>query len=135
MIFEDKYLDVLQNIEFGIITVYKQYQDLSDYDVMRALESIIDHYIAEKLGRLPRQFSLSDKEDLICKNVKQMCEWRLGRTTIGVDKNNQEEISINDSKTIDEIIDCLKRILKSVNKWNKRGGRQGYLKFVSQYIK
>ncbi len=64
-----------------------------------------------------------------------MCEWRLGRTTIGIDKNIQEEISINDSKTIDEIIDCLKRILKSVNKWNKREGRQGYLKFVSQYIK
>ncbi len=40
MIFEDNYLDVLQNIEFGIIAVYKQYQDLSDYDVMRALEAI-----------------------------------------------------------------------------------------------
>ncbi len=109
MIFEDKYLDTLQNIEFGIITVYKQYQDLSDYDVMRALESIIDHYIAEKLGRLPRQFSLSDREGLICKNVKQMCEWRLGRTSIVVGENNQEEISINDSKTIDEIIDCLRK--------------------------
>jgi len=36
--------------------------------------------------------------------------------------------------SLDEIIQCLKRILKSVEKWNKHEGIQGYLRFVSQYV-
>ncbi len=39
-----------------------------------------------------------------------------------------------DSKTHDEIIACLKRVKKSVQRWNKHGGRQGYLNFVQQYV-
>jgi hypothetical protein len=37
--------------------------------------------------------------------------------------------------TIDEIILCLKRVLKSVKRWNEDGGRQGYLDFIIQYVK
>jgi hypothetical protein len=29
---------------------------------------------------------------------------------------------------------CLKRLVKSVQKWNKQGGRQGYLDFMSPYV-
>ena len=32
---EDQYADVLQNIEFGIVTAYKSHPEMSDYDVMR----------------------------------------------------------------------------------------------------
>lgn len=35
--FEDKYLDVLQNIEMAIVGVYRQHKDLLDYDVDRVL--------------------------------------------------------------------------------------------------
>jgi hypothetical protein len=34
----------------------------------------------------------------------------------------------------DEIVACLKRIIKSLQHWNKYGGRQGYLQFIEQYI-
>jgi len=30
---------------------------------------------------------------------------------------------------------CLRRIRKSVERWNKRGGQQGYVTFVNQFIK
>ena len=33
-----------------------------------------------------------------------------------------------------KIIACLKRIRKSINRWHRRGGHQGYLTFVDQYI-
>jgi hypothetical protein len=36
---------------------------------------------------------------------------------------------------VDVIIACLKRIRKSVEKWNKQGGRQGYLTFVEQFVR
>ena len=35
--------------------------------------------------------------------------------------------------TLDEIIACLKRVRKSINRWHRRGGHQGYLTFVDQY--
>jgi len=39
-----------------------------------------------------------------------------------------------DSKKIDEIITMLKYIKRSVDKWNKKGGRQGYLKLIEPFI-
>jgi hypothetical protein len=32
---EEHYPDLLQNIEFGIVTAYKSHPEMSDYDVMR----------------------------------------------------------------------------------------------------
>lgn len=45
------------------------------------------------------------------------------------------EMPITNPTSLDEIIQCLKRILKSVEKWNKHEGIQGYLRFVSQYVR
>jgi len=44
---EDKYLDVLQNIEFAIVSVYRKESDLSDYEVMDALDALINLYRAQ----------------------------------------------------------------------------------------
>ena len=130
---EDKYTDVLQNIEFGIVTIYWDHPELSDYGVISMLEALIDSYTAEKIGRSPRHFPLSDVERLLLENVKRMCEWRLGRASLNNDNSKDKEIT-PEPKSVDEIILCLKRILKSVNRWNKLGGRQGYLNFIIQYV-
>lgn len=131
---EEQYQDVLQNIEFGIVMTYRDYPEMSDYDVLRTLEALIDNYVAEKIGRGVRKSPSSDVERVLYKNVHRMCEWRLGRSSIDNDPSKERCLSI-EPKTVDEILICLKRIVKSVNKWNKRSGRQGYLQFVSQFIK
>jgi hypothetical protein len=128
MEFIEKYQDVLQNIEFSIVSVYRNNLEITDYTVMRSLESIIDHYAADKIGRPPRNFSLGEAEAEIFQHVQSVCDWRLGRPS-STEMPQVEPISI------DEIIQCLKRILKSVEKWNKREGRQGYLYFISKYVR
>mgnify|MGYP001600389697 CR=1 FL=1 len=35
--FEDEYMDVLQNIEMAIVSVYRKHRDLVDYDVDKVL--------------------------------------------------------------------------------------------------
>jgi hypothetical protein len=45
------------------------------------------------------------------------------------------EMPITNPTSLDEIIQCLKRILKFVEKWNKHEDIQGYLRFVSQYVR
>lgn len=128
---EDQYADVLQNIEFAIVTTYKDYPDLTDYAVMRILEALLKTYEDEKAGRPPRTVRLSELEQLLLEQVYKTCEWRLGRGTAGDEQDGTTDVA---PITTEVMILCLKRILKSVNRWNKSGGRQGYLKFIIQFV-
>ncbi|MEN6359555.1 MAG: hypothetical protein ABFD59_05810 [Smithella sp.] len=38
----EKYQDVLQNIEFAIVSIYRENLEMTDYAVMRSLEAIIN---------------------------------------------------------------------------------------------
>lgn len=128
---EDTHLDVLQNIEFAIVSVYRERGDLVDYDVMRALDALIDVYRAESRGYTPKEIHLPEQESLVFQRVKDICEFRLGRNELRINQN----IISGAEKTANEILACLRRIRKSVDRWHQRGGQQGYLQFVNQYVK
>jgi hypothetical protein len=59
-----------------------------------------------------------------------MCEWRLGRETTLSFEGDAPRFEALDIPTL---ILCLKRLVKSVQTWNKQGGRQGYLTFMTQF--
>jgi hypothetical protein len=130
--FEDKYLDVLQNIEMAIVGVYRNNRQLLDYDVDRILELLWTEYRNEVSGKKIAMPALNENAQMIYDRVRQVCEWRLGRSndikTKGWLQAKPEPISV------DEIMDCLKRIRKSVKLWNREGGRQGYLYFIDNNI-
>jgi hypothetical protein len=132
--FEDTYLDVLQNIEFGIVRVYRERPELTDWDALNATEALIRGYTAESRGRSRPNIRLSDLPQLVFDSVEAMCEWRLGRERPFAEGNQPVEMEM-EPKTTDEIIACLKRIRKSIKRWNKEGGRQGYLNFVSEFVR
>jgi hypothetical protein len=130
MSFEDEYLDVLQNIEFAIVNVYRKHRDLTDYDVERAVDALIVRYQAEQRKRTPQPARLSDIAAMVVESVSVMCEWRLGRVT----QSNLPKMPEDEALSLEELIACLKRIRKSVQLWTKQGGRRGYLDFVEQYL-
>jgi len=66
--------------------------------------------------------------------VRQLCEWRLGRTKLSDDLDEVEK-DLPKPLTPAELLRCLKRLLKSVKHWSKEGGRRGYLTFISQYVR
>lgn len=129
--FLDQYLDVMQNIESAIAEVYRDDANLLDYDAMSAYEALIDHYVAEKINRKPRNFALSARADQVFGRVKVACDWRLGREVLESEDGEKMDVP---PKTVDEIIKCLKVLLNSAKKWNKSGGRQAYLNFISKYV-
>ena len=133
MSFEDDNLDILQNIEAAILSTYKDLGNFVDYSVMRALEATIDYYVAKKIKRNPRDFNLNEVAQVMSERIIAICDWRLGEATLESD-DGKEINAIGEPKTVQEIIDCLKRILKSVNFWNKRGGRQGYLDYIAKFL-
>jgi len=141
--FEEKYLDVLQNIEFGIVSVYRQHPEMVDWDALKAVESLIREYQAELTDHPVPAVVLQPLAKAAHDSVKAMCEWRLGRSQALVEEKKSifklplkksPEVSI-EPKTMDEIILCLKRIRKSIERWNRRSGRQGYLDFISEFVK
>jgi hypothetical protein len=130
--FEDQYIDVLQNIEMSILSVYREHDDLLDYDVDKVLNILWTEYRNERTGKEMPLPVLNPNARLIYDRVKEMCQWRLGRTDIL--SNNKAARIKPEAITVDEIMDCLKRIRKSVALWTKEGGRQGYLYFIDNNI-
>ncbi|AMO55831.1 hypothetical protein GZ77_08030 [Endozoicomonas montiporae] len=135
----EEYEDVLQNLEFPIMDFYHQHRVLEDWEVKRALEATIEHYRAEYSKREPKNMHLSDAEDIIMQRLITVCEWRLGRVeldkVIAITRDFAYQFDPeNFIKTSEELQKCLKRIIKSVERWSREGGRQGYLTFTSQYF-
>jgi hypothetical protein len=130
--FEDEYLDVLQNIEFAILQVYHSTPTLVDYDVEKALDALIRTYKRPPHRPAPKWRSTPSAEEVFVA-VKEMCDWRLGSDVPGMFDNFVLPAEM-EPLSVDEILACLKRIRKSVQTWNKRSGRQGYLEFIDQYV-
>jgi hypothetical protein len=134
MAVEEQYLDVLQNIEFAIVSTYHDHPEMADAHVIFTLEAVINSYRAEMAGRTPDQFSSSPAEAALYDAIRRTCEWRLGRTPAD-DGEAPLPGPAPEPKRVDEIVLCLKRVLKSVNGWNKNAGQRGYLSFIVQYVK
>lgn len=131
MALEDTHLDVLQNIEFAIASVYRERSDLLDYHVIRALDGLIDVYRAESRGHTPKPLHLPEVESLVAQRVQDMCEFRLGRKEL----TGGLQATATEIKTAAEIVSCLRKIRKSVDRWNSRGGKQGYLQLIENFVK
>ncbi len=130
---EEQYLDILQNIEFAIIQDYRENPNLIDMDVRDAVDALLRVYGAEERQYRPPVVQLAEKPARLFEAVKDMCEWRLGRPTQSLQAGEASEVH-TEPVTVGEILICLKRIQKSIRRWNKQGGRQGYLDFASQFL-
>ena len=134
--FEERYLDVLQNIEFGIVQVYQEHPDMTNWDALNAIEALIRIYQAESKGRESTPPNLPSPSDQVYQNIKVMCEWRLGREALFQDEKGKKAAELQPSPiTLDELLACLKRVRKSINYWTRQGGREAYLDFVSQFVR
>jgi hypothetical protein len=131
--FEEKYQGVLQNMEFTLAQVYRADTKMSDHATLYAVESLIKLYNAEQQGRTIATPQFQPHEQEAFDSLKAICEWRLGRQALV--SENDEEVNLGaDGNTPEEIIACLKRIKKSIEFWQKRGGRRGYFEFVSRFL-
>jgi hypothetical protein len=128
---EEEHQDVLQNIELTVATLYKSHPEMTDHAVLRTYEALVDVYASEFSGRPPRLIPPPGLEADLFQDAHQVCQWRLGRTKL---KTSEGEGIVPEPIDVQTLINCLKRLITSVKKWNKRGGRQGYLSFMTQFV-
>jgi len=90
---------------------------------------MVRHYHAEEERRSPPVRRFGNRAQRVFSSVQEMCEWRLGRIA-GPGEAEPEKSGV----PIADIVECLRKVQKSVPRWSQRGGRQGYLNFVDQYL-
>lgn len=129
---EEEQQDVLQNIEFAVADLYRRNPDMTDYAVLRTYEALVQAYSAEATGRASKPIHPEGVEAELLRNVRFMCEWRLGR---GEMPSTADDLPPPEPLEVHTLVLCLKRLVKSVQKWNKHGGRQGYLSFMTQFVR
>ena len=127
---EDRHPDVLHNLEFAIVKVYRAEPAMLDLDAQDAVDALVRHYRAEQEGRRPPATRLDGRAERVFQAVREICEWRLGRKPLsGLDEIPDDPIPVA------ELVECLRRIGKSIRFWNRESGRRGYLGYVSQYVR
>jgi len=131
MTFEEEHEDVLQNIEAALVGVYREHPEMVDWEALQAIESLARDYQAEAQGRAVTPRALTGACAEAAQAVRAVCDWRLGRNPLTDEHGHVLDVP---PMSVDEIVACLKRIRKAIQRWNKEGGRQGSFKFVSQFI-
>ena len=132
--FEEEYLDVLHNIETALAHEYEEHSEMTDWETRDAVKALMRAYKAELNERAAPALNLKPLTQSAYDSVKMMCDWRLGRATI-LTEGGKIPAELPPPKPLNEIIACLQRILRSIELWQKEGGRRGYYNFVSQFLK
>src|SRR5690349_16352517 len=100
--FEQEYEDVLQNIEFAIVGVYREHPEITDWTIETALDGLVRVYQAEGLGRAAPKLRLSEQEQQVFDRVRAMCEWRMGSEQL-MAEGDQPALPDIGTKTLGEI--------------------------------
>ena len=123
----EEHLDVLQNIESVVVEVWRNHSAMTNYTVMRAYETAIAYYSALAREQSPKPVNLTGLDATLFEAVKDVCEWRLGR---GAESDGDEVSAL----PVEVLVSCLRKLRKSVDRWTREGGRQGYLQFIEKFL-
>lgn len=125
----EDYDDVLQNLEMSVISLYRRNPEMTDYVALRAYEAAYEFYRAEQRGHAAKPHGLTGLDAATCEAVCAICEFRLGRDP-GPDPKGPAVEPIS----AEEMVACLRRLMRSVKLHTERAGRQGYLNFVAHFL-
>ncbi|HEB62336.1 MAG TPA: hypothetical protein ENI82_04205 [Bacteroidetes bacterium] len=117
MNFEDENLDLLQNIESGIISVYRENKSIKDAHVYKALNMVMEVTKKKLTGKDVPLPEAGEIETEIAEIIFEILTLR---------SFTNEDLKLN--------IFALKKIMKSIKFWNKKRGTRGYLTYVNSFF-
>jgi hypothetical protein len=131
--FEEQYNDPLRSMEIALVKTYRVHDTMTDWETLNALNGLLRAYTAEQRRRQLPDLKLKPLAQQCYDELKLTCEGWLGRAPI-VDEAGQIADLSDKCLTLTEIINCLKRVRKSVEMWQKEGGQRGYFNFVDPFL-
>ena len=131
--FEEQYNDPLRSMEIALAKMYREHETMTDWESLNALNGLTRTYSAEQRRRNAPTLKLSTLAQQSYDELKLTCDGWLGRVPI-FDEAGQMADLAETSLTLAEVINCLKRVRKSVEMWQKEGGQRGYFNFINQFL-
>ncbi len=131
--FEEQYNDTLRSMELTLVQQYRQMENLTDWEVRTAVNNLIRYYTAETRRRQPPQLKQDALPQLVFDRLRYTCEGWLGREALIDEQGGVTTLTENALKA-NEVVACLKRIRRSLDMWQKEGGRRGYFEFIDQFL-
>ena len=131
--FEEEYMAPLQNMEVALALTYRAHEAMTDWETLNAVNGLLRTYTAEQRRRKPPTLKLSPLAQQSYDELKRTCDGLLGLAPLALESGRLVELS-DTPLTVAEVINCLKRIRKSVEMWQKEGGQRGYFNFVRQFL-
>ena len=129
----EHHMDILQNMEFAAIQIYRLHPDLVDVDVIHAYNALFAAYSDPLFDSEKERKMLEILPETACAMydvVRQMGEWRF------VDDDDRTKAGTShlsgDARKI--LKDCVACLLDSAKFWHARNGSTGYLEYVDQFI-
>jgi hypothetical protein len=129
MKWHEENLDVLQNLEFAIVGVWRAHPEMTDYAAQRAYEAAFKFYKDQERGHTPKTPTLKGLDAAAYEAVTEMCEIRLGRRAGPLD-----QASSIPPVPLEKLVRCLRELGKSVERHTAMSGRQGYLTFIDKFL-
>lgn len=134
----DENLDLLQNIEFCMVSALDEYPDMDDSDAMNAFDVLVRDFRDIERGRKPKLHSLSGAVESVFVRVQGICLIRmLPQSGLGDMEDASFDAGLFPESALvppETISRCLKKIRKSMDNWHGVGGRRGYLEFIRSYF-
>ncbi len=131
--FEEQYNNILLNMEIALVQTYREDENMTDWETLTAVNGLIRTYTAIQKKRNPPLLKLTPLAQQSYDSLKRICDSWLGHAP---DSAEFKKILADFDKILSpaEIIKCLKRVRKSVEMWQKEGGRRGYFNFIDQFL-
>jgi len=130
MKWQEENLDVLQNLEFAIVEVWRENPEMTDHVALRAYEAARQFYRAQLRGQSPKPPSLTGLDAIAYAGLQSMCEFRLGRSAPA----RMDTQTPLEPVSLEKLLACLQELGKSVERHTRLGGRQGYLQFIDGFL-
>ncbi|MFK7604106.1 hypothetical protein ACI3L1_18060 [Deinococcus sp. SM5_A1] len=123
--FTDKYENQFMSIELAVYGVYDEHPELTDAQVDAAYEELARRYRAEATAFAFKPGKLDGLRAEVHDAVLPIAEMLVGRP---------DNILPTEPVSAEEMRQILGRLRSSIKTWQKAGGRQSYLKYVSQFL-
>lgn len=142
MALDEHFVFILQDIEEIVLKYFRKNPEMTDYSVQRVYDALAAHYKADVTGRTPKTPDLDGLESRVFKSLLNRCERIIGRRQTARDlKAASEADQYDDPDDVDRpgidsaaILACANRLRKIVSSRTKSHGRQGYVKYLDEFI-
>ncbi len=130
---EEKFENQMLNIEMQVVTVANADSRLSDFQVEKVYNAFVRKYKALLMGREAKEVSLPSPAGDLYELIEVVCNLFTEDDDLFEKNDFLQDINF-ERLSYQDMLDIFKRLRKSLRTWTKRGGSQGYIYYISQFV-